>query len=646
MAAKQPPPKRPRTDNPHSSGGRSGSVRRKASVDSDKARWNPRKPSYDKKAGSSTAPTPSPTTEKRTYKHRQNDRKPKAARASLRQFAWLISAKKARHDARERREQEQGRRTQLQATGGKEKGKVRPIQTIEPADSVEPSSSSSSSSSPPPRTFKIVAGSYEKLLYGLEGTFTPCDPTTAAGQSSPPTRPTPTLKPIFIFPAHVGCVKAVSASPAGGKWLATSSTDEIIKVWDLRRKKEVGALVHHTGSVTQLTFPSPSHLLSASEDGTLALFSTKDWIALRTFKGHKGRINCVAVHPSGKVALSVGRDRTIRMWDFMRGKASLSTKIGKEAELVRWAPSGTLFAVQAGSTVDIYTTNMALIHTINHPARVQDIKFISRVTDPSSEILLVSGEDKKVSVYDAVAAEPKDSSVTTVKAKKTKPVKEFEAASTLSSTSTSANASGEGADPNIEVETGDADRDAGADADADEDESGGDEDSDEDETHIAYQLVAEFLGHESRVKAMDTLQVSLPTSLDASPLVTTYLTTISSDGKIHVYDCADVPPHATSSSSPSASKPSSAAKAIHPIARYDTKGSRLTCVAFADGEVPLHVNGVAGKRKRVALEGVQGADEDEDEDDDDESEEGEASEEDSNIEDELEEGDDGWGGVT
>lgn len=84
-----------------------------------------------------------------------------------------------------------------------------------------------------------------------------------------------------------------------------------------------------TGSITHLSFQSRSHLLSASEDGTLSLFHTRDWTVLRTLKGHKGRVNSVAVHPSGKVALSVGKDRTLRMWDLMRGKGSASVKLGK-----------------------------------------------------------------------------------------------------------------------------------------------------------------------------------------------------------------------------------------------------------------------------------------------------------------------------
>lgn len=76
-------------------------------------------------------------------------------------------------------------------------------------------------------------------------------------------------------------------------------------------------------------FPTKSHLLSASEDGTMCIFHTRDWAVLATLRGHKGRVNSAAVHPSSKVCLSVGKDRTLRMWDMMRGKGSASVKLGK-----------------------------------------------------------------------------------------------------------------------------------------------------------------------------------------------------------------------------------------------------------------------------------------------------------------------------
>ena len=90
-----------------------------------------------------------------------------------------------------------------------------------------------------PSSFKIIAGSYERLLYGLEGTA--YNSSTAASELEW------ALRPIFIFPAHVSCIKTVAASPQGGKWLATGSGDEIIKVWDLRRRKEIGGLMQHEG---------------------------------------------------------------------------------------------------------------------------------------------------------------------------------------------------------------------------------------------------------------------------------------------------------------------------------------------------------------------------------------------------------------
>jgi protein MAK11 len=116
------------------------------------------------------------------------------------------------------------------------KGKKRKLnQTKKKTSAIEkPSDAETSTLAQKTSAFKVIAGSYEKILYGLEGHY---DKETGKA----------TLKPIFIFPAHLSCIKSVAASPNGGKWLATGSADEVIKVWDLRRRKEVGGLVQHGG---------------------------------------------------------------------------------------------------------------------------------------------------------------------------------------------------------------------------------------------------------------------------------------------------------------------------------------------------------------------------------------------------------------
>ncbi|KAK4057750.1 Protein mak11 [Microbotryomycetes sp. JL221] len=96
-----------------------------------------------------------------------------------------------------------------------------------------------------PSTFVVSAGSYERLLYGLK-----CEWTSTSTKAS---KSKLTIEPYFAFPAHLSSLKTVAASmmvspdtgserKVGGKYLVSGGTDEIIKVWDLKRRREVGTL--------------------------------------------------------------------------------------------------------------------------------------------------------------------------------------------------------------------------------------------------------------------------------------------------------------------------------------------------------------------------------------------------------------------
>ena len=67
------------------------------------------------------------------------------------------------------------------------------------------------------------------------------------------------------------------------------------------------------------------------------------------------------------------------------------------------------------------------------------------------------------------------------------------------------------------------------------------------------------------------------------------MSTVSSDGKIHVYDLAAVPPDVGKE-----------VKEISPVAVYDSNGTRLTCVTLADGDADADIatGDVNVKRKR------------------------------------------------
>jgi protein MAK11 len=91
-----------------------------------------------------------------------------------------------------------------------------------------------------------------------------------------------------------------------------------------------------------------------------------------------------------------------------------------------------------------------------------------------------------------------------------------------------------------------------------------------------------------RIKAVQTIAIALPSSSGRTSTI--IACTVSSDGNVNLYDIAAIPDQ------PSTDTPHMT-KQIEPLTTYDSKGTRLTCVTLADGD--MDINGtVNGKRKR------------------------------------------------
>lgn len=65
----------------------------------------------------------------------------------------------------------------------------------------------------------IIAGTYERILYGFKATLS----RKASGQIV-----TPTLEPVFMYPAHTHSIKALACS-SNGSTLVSGSFDEVIR---------------------------------------------------------------------------------------------------------------------------------------------------------------------------------------------------------------------------------------------------------------------------------------------------------------------------------------------------------------------------------------------------------------------------------
>ena len=87
---------------------------------------------------------------------------------------------------------------------------------------------------------------------------------------------------------------------------------------------------------------APTYLLSGSDDAAICIWRVRDWACIHIMGGHKGSVNALAAHASGRLALSVGRDKTLRMWDLTEGRMSFIVKLKREA---RWVPICTYLCV-------------------------------------------------------------------------------------------------------------------------------------------------------------------------------------------------------------------------------------------------------------------------------------------------------------
>ncbi|SCV67962.1 BQ2448_83 [Microbotryum intermedium] len=442
----------------------------------------------------------------------------------------------------------------------------------------------------PPSHFLVSVGSYERLLYGLSCHLVRSDSNDAAALEL-------SIEPCFSFPAHLSSIRALGSSllpspetgterKVGGKWLVSGGTDEMIKVWDLKRRKQVGTL--ESGQMRGM-------LICATTDSTIALYRVRDWVLLRCLKGHQGRVNSIDPHPASRVALSVGQDKMLRMWDLVAGKAVATMKIGMEGDVVKWNTDGTKFAIICNNRLTVYGIDMNVLHTLVAPHRFQDVQFTYFPLDKSTsqkEYMFVAGDDKMTQVYDV-------SQPSVVKP----------------------NEEGEDVVDAMDLQSSTLD------------------------------VLVVLKGHMNRVKRIELLEIALPpakkshpSTLTSTSTSTMLIITISSDGQILFFDLAQIVAHKGSEH-----EEERGIQEVEALGRWDTKGSRLTC---------LSVVGVVEKKKEGKEE--EEVDEGEEGSSESESEEGEEQDNDKGLgssgeegsqsgqedeEEEAEEGEEEWDGI-
>jgi WD40 repeat protein len=138
--------------------------------------------------------------------------------------------------------------------------------------------------------------------------------------------PTPQL-----LRGHTKEINAIAYS-ADGRWLASASSDQTVRLWDGSQGQVCAVLEGHTAWVSAVAFtPDPGHpsgagrhlLASAGADQTIRLWEVPGpggRPRLRhVLRGHAHWVWSMAFSPAGDVLASASVDNTIKLWDTHTG---------------------------------------------------------------------------------------------------------------------------------------------------------------------------------------------------------------------------------------------------------------------------------------------------------------------------------------
>ena len=137
-------------------------------------------------------------------------------------------------------------------------------------------------------------------------------------------------------------------------------------------------VIYLSGTINTAVFhDNGKYLFTGADDHKICILKAGSWSVEKTLMKHQGGVVDVSVHPSGKLALSVGKDRKLITWNLIKGRSAYVTNVKEEADFVRWSPEGTHYVVGFYKHADVYeVASAAVVYSIPLKGRANDLCFV------------------------------------------------------------------------------------------------------------------------------------------------------------------------------------------------------------------------------------------------------------------------------
>lgn len=189
-----------------------------------------------------------------------------------------------------------------------------------------------------------------------------------------------------------------------GKFLASNSRDETIRIWDSITKKNL-KIIQNKGYSNNLAYSPDGLKIAADSDDSIRIWNVKTAKLLHTLKGHTDVILDIAYSPDGKIIASNSRDDTLRLWNAVSGKIIKVIEI-KQATDIAFSLDGNKIIVSLPETDNlsiISTDSYKVLQTLD----TDDLGSPRAITySPDGKLIAAGFSEPIIKIWNADSGKP------------------------------------------------------------------------------------------------------------------------------------------------------------------------------------------------------------------------------------------------
>lgn len=200
--------------------------------------------------------------------------------------------------------------------------------------------------------------------------------------------------------AHERWIHSVAFSP-DGKWIATGSDDQTVKVWDAAKGKELWNQATPTAITAVNWSADGKQLLTGNWRGGIQVHDARSGKLFRQWQAHQENITDLAVSRDGLQLATASGDDSCQVWDLATRRCALTIEQENEydATCVSFSPDGKFVVVGDGENqLKLYSVRSGelLLTFSGHTETIAAAAF-----SPDGKRVISGSSDDSVRIWDA-----------------------------------------------------------------------------------------------------------------------------------------------------------------------------------------------------------------------------------------------------